>query len=104
MACFVGSHKIPNSFEVDELGGGTSNISFDYRITAIGRKYETVRFADHTNDPDPRKMLERMREHRTKASSNPVMATPTPRLNHITSAPIVLPECSSQRRVLETLG
>jgi hypothetical protein len=43
--------KTPDSFEVRGLGGGTSNIRFDYRITAIRRKYETVRFADHTNDP-----------------------------------------------------
>ncbi len=72
------TNKTPNSFEVRELGGGTSNVSFDYRITAIRRNYETVRFADHTNDPDARKMLEMMRAHRTKASSNSVMATPTP--------------------------
>jgi hypothetical protein len=45
-----------DSFEIRELGGGTSNIRFDYRITAIRRNYEMVRFADHTNDPDPRKM------------------------------------------------
>jgi hypothetical protein len=26
---------------------------------ALLKKYENVRFADHTNDPDPRKMLRR---------------------------------------------
>jgi hypothetical protein len=71
------ANKTPNSFEVRELGGGTSNISFDYRITAIRRKYETVRLADHTNDPDPRKMLERMREHRAKTSSAQATVRPT---------------------------
>jgi hypothetical protein len=71
------ANKTANSFEVRELGGGRSNISFDYRITAIRRNYETVRLADHTNDPDPGKMLERMREHKAKASSVQVTAKPT---------------------------
>jgi hypothetical protein len=42
-----------SELEVRELGSGTSNVRFDYRITAIRRKYETVRFEDHTNDPVP---------------------------------------------------
>ena len=63
------TNKSANSFEVRELGGGASNIRFDYRITAIRRKYETVRFADHTNDPDPSKMLEQM--HKAKPASDP---------------------------------
>jgi hypothetical protein len=53
--------KTAASFEVRELGEGTSNIRFDYRIAALRKNYENVRFADHTNDPDPRKMMERMR-------------------------------------------
>ncbi len=53
------SHQTPMSFEVHELGGGTSNVRFYYRIMALRKKYENVRFADHTNDPDPRKMLRR---------------------------------------------
>ena len=51
------SHQTPASFEVHELGGGTSNVRFYYRIMALRRKYEKVRFADHTNDPDPKKMM-----------------------------------------------
>ncbi len=51
------TNKTAHSFEVRELGSGTSSVSFDYRITALRRNYEQVRFADHTNDPDPRKML-----------------------------------------------
>lgn len=43
------TQKSPTSFEVHELGGGTSNISFDYRIMAKRRGYETVRLADLTN-------------------------------------------------------
>jgi hypothetical protein len=70
------TNKSANSFEVRELGGGTSNIRFDYRITAIRRKYETVRFADHTNDPNPRKMLEQMRKAKLASSSGPASVKP----------------------------
>jgi hypothetical protein len=53
--------KTANSFEVRELGGGTSNIGFDYRITVLRKNYERVRFADHTHDLDGMKrMQERM--------------------------------------------
>jgi hypothetical protein len=55
------TNKTPKSFEVRELGGGTSSIRFDYRIVVLRKNYENVRFADHTNDPDPRKMQERMK-------------------------------------------
>lgn len=53
------ANRTANSFEVHELGGGTASLSFGYRIMALRKKYEEVRFADHTNDPDPRKMKER---------------------------------------------
>ena len=42
------SRKSPTSFEVHELGGGTSNIAFDYRIIAKRRGYEQIRLADKT--------------------------------------------------------
>jgi len=35
--------KTPTSFEVRELGGGTASISFDYRIVAKRRGYESTR-------------------------------------------------------------
>jgi hypothetical protein len=69
--------KSANSFEVRELGGGTSNIRFDYRITAIRRNYETVRFEDHTNDPDTRKMLAQMRKTKPASSSDVKPTSPT---------------------------
>ena len=50
------SHKSPASFEVHELGSGTSNVKFDYRIVALRKNYENIRLADRTQD------LERMRE------------------------------------------
>src|SRR5580658_1736028 len=43
------SQKTPTSFEVRELGGGTSGIAFDYRIMAKRKGYETIRLADKTS-------------------------------------------------------
>jgi hypothetical protein len=76
------TNKTPASFEVRELGGGTSSIRFDYRIVALRKNYENVRFADHTNDPDPRKMMARMKGVRAKGqptirpTAQPVAAQP----------------------------
>jgi hypothetical protein len=70
------TNKSTNSFEVRELGGGSSNIRFDYRIAAIRKNYETVRFADHTKDLDPRKMLDRMRKAKPVSTSDPVSGKP----------------------------
>ena len=50
------TRKTESSFEVREMGGGSSSIEFDYRIVALRKDYENVRLADHTNDPDPSKM------------------------------------------------
>jgi len=71
------TNKSANSFEVRELGGGSSNIRFDYRITAIRRNYETVRFEDHTKDLDPKNMLEQMRKAKPASSSSPASLKPT---------------------------
>jgi hypothetical protein len=43
--------KDANSFEVRELGGGNSSIKFDYRITALRKNYESIRFANHPEFP-----------------------------------------------------
>jgi hypothetical protein len=42
------TRKTPTSFEVHELGRGTSNVGFDYRIVAERKGYENVRLADRT--------------------------------------------------------
>ena len=42
------SHESATSFEVHELGGGTSSIAFDYRIMAKRSGYESIRLADFT--------------------------------------------------------
>jgi hypothetical protein len=44
------SQKTPTSFEVRELGGGNSSVKFDYRITALRKNFESIRFADHTRE------------------------------------------------------
>jgi hypothetical protein len=66
------THKTATSFEVRELGGGTSSVAFDYRITALRKKYENVRFADHTHDLDSMKqMLQHGRALPTKVPARP---------------------------------
>jgi hypothetical protein len=42
------SQKTATGFEVHELGGGQSNVSFDYRIVALRRGSENVRLSDMT--------------------------------------------------------
>jgi hypothetical protein len=41
-------HETTAGFEVHELGGGQSNVPFDYRIVALRRGYEGVRLEDMT--------------------------------------------------------
>ena len=42
------TNETGSSFEVHELGGGHSNIEFDYRIIAKRKGYENIRMADKT--------------------------------------------------------
>ena len=37
-------------FEVHELGGGASSVSFDYRIVALRKNFEGIRLQDHTKN------------------------------------------------------
>ena len=46
------SRKTPTSFEVRESDSGRSTISFDYRIVARRKGYETIRLADKTKEMD----------------------------------------------------
>ena len=45
------NQKTANSFEVRELGNGNSSVKFDYRITALRKNYESVRFKEHPEFP-----------------------------------------------------
>jgi hypothetical protein len=44
------SQKSSTSFEVHELGGGTSGVAFDYRIMAKRKGFENIRMADKTKE------------------------------------------------------
>jgi hypothetical protein len=56
------TNRTANSFEVHELGGGTASLSFGYRIMALRKDYENIRFADHTHDLDRLQLLRKHRE------------------------------------------
>src|SRR5208337_2260369 len=73
------TNKTATSFEVRELGGGTSSVAFDYRITAVRKNYESVRFADHTQEMQ---RLSRSRGHSVRKSSSrqPRRGQPSPPL------------------------
>jgi hypothetical protein len=73
------SQRTPASFEVREMGGGTSSIEFSYRIIALRKNYENIRLADHTNDPDPLKQIKAMMEKR--GASGSASGFPMPTLN-----------------------
>jgi hypothetical protein len=42
------AQKLPTSFEVRELGGGKSNVAFDYRVIVRRKGYEKLRMEDVT--------------------------------------------------------
>jgi hypothetical protein len=84
------SQKSATSFVVKELGGGTSNIAFDYRIMAKRSGFENVRLADKTqlmtpntratkstakNIPSPREIQKQAQEH-AKRRTPPAAASP----------------------------
>lgn len=57
-------NKTPTSFEVRESGGGTSSLTFDYKIVAKRRGYENQRLVDVTerfNDEQARSIAGRAR-------------------------------------------
>lgn len=43
-------------FDVREIGGGQSNVRFDYRIVARRKGYESIRLADKTQQFEPPKL------------------------------------------------
>jgi hypothetical protein len=73
------TNKTATSFEVRELGGGSSSVSFDYRITALRKNYESVRFADHTHDNDAMKGIQKRAQlQRGRPQSHNPTKTATP--------------------------
>jgi hypothetical protein len=71
------SQKMPTSFEVHELGNGASNVRFDYRIVALRKNFESIRMADHTNDPDPSRFYTSTLKPPEGPARMPRLAAPT---------------------------
>lgn len=67
--------KTPNSFEVYEVGGGKSNVAFDYRIVALPNGHEAVRLADVTKQFSPSRAL-RAANPRQRITPPPVPPAP----------------------------
>jgi len=89
------TNKTATSFEVRELGGGTSNVAFDYRIMALRKNYENVRFEDHTNDPSPEKMRARRAARQRDSEARSAGALP---LNDVSEpAPKTAARATKQR-------
>jgi hypothetical protein len=73
------SKKTPAGFEVRELGGGRSNVAFDYRIVAMRRGFEGIRMED---------MTERLRKANAPLpNASPGMRFVVPRRRPIPSLP-----------------
>ncbi len=70
------NNRTANSFEVHELGGGTASLSFGYRIMALRKDYENIRFADHTHDHD---RLQLMRKRAETMRQRPQSHDPAPK-------------------------
>jgi hypothetical protein len=73
--------KTAAGFEVREQGGGTSNISFDYRIVAKRQGYESVRLEDVTDQTA--KMRRRQAEMRAKRAGRKVAVPARPAMPEI---------------------
>jgi hypothetical protein len=71
------SQKTASSFDVHELGGGTSSIAFDYRIMAKRRGYENVRLEDLTEQFNKQEAQRKMRRP-VRPSAKPEVGSPMP--------------------------
>lgn len=81
------SNKTANGFEVHELGGGASNIGFDYRVMARRKGYEQIRMADKTEQFSPNAKQHPLRREvlaPAKPLRGPLQLNPFP-LSNITS-------------------
>ncbi len=83
------SQKTANSFEVHELGGGSSSIAFDYRIMAKRSGYENVRLTDVTEQY--KKMAEQRELRRGRPGQRPVRPSVVPPAIPKMPTPPVLP-------------
>ena len=70
------ARKTASGFEVRELGGGVSSISFDYRIVAKRRGYERTRLEDITDQMN--KMRQWQAKLRAKSTGGVMKSAPLP--------------------------
>jgi len=82
------TQKTHASFEVRELGGGTSNIAFDYRIMARRQAYENIRLADVTEQFNN---VSSLLEKRNRQSENPNPVKPYHAEPETPAHPVVRP-------------
>jgi hypothetical protein len=82
------TQKTPTSFVVRELGGGTSNIAFDYRIMARRQAYENIRLADVTEQFNN---VSSLLEKRNRPPENPNSVKPYHAESETPAHPVVLP-------------
>ena len=75
------SRKTAAGFEVRELGGGQSNVAFDYRIVALRRGFESVRLEDVTERAN------KINESPIKPAGGPRFTLPSPPPVPSTAAP-----------------
>lgn len=81
-------NRSAGSFEVHELGGGKATLNFGYRIMAVRKNYENVRFADLTEKwKGIEQHAERLRAGREAGTSRP----PRPRMSAKPPIPVVPP-------------
>jgi hypothetical protein len=72
------AQESPTSFEVRELGGGTSSIAVDYRIMAKRKGYENARLADKTKQFSGQAIQFKRMRHPSKPSALQVAGPPAP--------------------------
>jgi hypothetical protein len=77
------SNKSATGFEVHELGGGRSNVRFDYRIVALRRGFETLRLEDQTT------MVAKLKDNMRKPSATPAERWTPPARPKLFKAPAI---------------
>jgi len=96
---YVGNESA-TSFEVHELGGGTSSIAFDYRIMAKRVGYESVRLADVTERY--RQSAEELAQQRQNQGKHPMLQRPMRRSASPKPASLPLPPVRAAARPMNT--
>jgi len=102
-------NETPTSFEVRESKGGTSSLSFDYRIVAKRRGYESVRLTDVTERSNALESQHQLRMEKMKTAPapktivEPAMAPdhsrPAPQLRRPQPVPQHLPTAAAAQHI-----